>query len=349
VVLIGFGILAQAVFSHGHPVSVSYSEFSIGGGETRAVLRLPVEELDLLLQLDGDYDGQLSTNEIELSQGRVASYLNQRVRILDGDRQLPGTLVGMANWNDSQGYAFLEAELRYPVADLNLQDLKIQVDVFTELIPQHRNLAQILVGEERHDFVFEHASSFTASSLTEGFLETFASFLKLGVEHIFTGYDHVLFLLGVLLLGKSLVELVKIVTSFTVAHTLTLGLATFSVVEPRIWVIEASIALTIAYIGFENLVLKEIPWRWKITFLFGLIHGFGFANILREMNLPRSGLAASLFSFNLGVEMGQLVIVTLLYPLLLLAAGSRYRERITQCVSLVILGFGLVWFFQRIS
>jgi hydrogenase/urease accessory protein HupE len=174
------------------------------------------------------------------------------------------------------------------------------------------------------------------------------SFVRLGVEHIFTGYDHILFLFGLLLIGTTLRSLVAIVTSFTVAHSITLALATLGVVTPVPWTIEAAIALSIAYIGVENIFSRDPKHRWKITFLFGLVHGFGFAAVLRDLNLARSSVASSLFGFNAGVEIGQVAIVCLMYPVLRWLTRSPYRVPVVRFASSAIALVGLIWFYQRI-
>ena len=139
-----------------------------------------------------------------------------------------------------------------------------------------------------------------------------------------------------------------VVTSFTVAHSATLALATFGVVSPVPWTIEAAIALSIAYIGIENLFVPNPRYRWKISFLFGLVHGFGFATVLRDLHLARAGLAMSLFGFNAGVEIGQIAIVSAMYPLLQLVARTPYRVAVTRAASSAITAVGLIWFYQRL-
>jgi hypothetical protein len=176
---------------------------------------------------------------------------------------------------------------------------------------------------------------------------TVREFTLLGIEHIFSGYDHILFLLGLLLVGRGFRNLVAIVTSFTVAHSLTLAIATLGIVQPVGWVIEAAIALSIAYVGLENLLVKEVRHRWRLTFVFGLVHGFGFAGVLQEMNLQTSGLLLSLFSFNIGVEIGQIIIVALFWPLLVQLAKSAHRRLVVRLISISLLIFGILWFLER--
>ena len=177
-------------------------------------------------------------------------------------------------------------------------------------------------------------------------LQTFGRFLWLGVQHIATGYDHLSFLLGLLIATASLRSLVKTITSFTLAHSITLALATFDVVILPSRFTESMIALSIVYVAVENLIRKRTIERWRITFLFGLVHGFGFSNVLREMQLPRTNLALSLFSFNLGVEVGQLIFVVLLFPALddLMKRGwTALRPAISTAIALLATW----WFIQR--
>ena len=177
-------------------------------------------------------------------------------------------------------------------------------------------------------------------------LHTFEQFLVLGMEHIATGYDHLSFLLGLLIATSSLRSLVKVVTSFTVAHSITLALATFDVVVLPSRFTESAIAASIVYVAVENLIRGRAIERYRITFLFGLVHGFGFSNVLREMQLPRANLALSLFSFNLGVEIGQVVFVVLLFPVIedLIASGW---TKLRPAVSITIACLATYWFVQR--
>ena len=196
---------------------------------------------------------------------------------------------------------------------------------------------QILDGRNRTAF-------FTQSSGT--WWQTLGRFVWLGVQHIATGYDHLAFLLGLLIATATLRSLVKVITSFTVAHSITLALATFNVVVLPSRFTESMIAASILYVAVENVIRKRTMDRWKLTFLFGLVHGFGFSNVLREMQLPRANLALSLFSFNLGVEIGQVVFVVLLFPALedLMRSGW---TRLRPAVSIAIGLLAAYWFVQR--
>jgi hypothetical protein len=167
------------------------------------------------------------------------------------------------------------------------------------------------------------------------------------MEHIVTGYDHLAFLVGLLVTTSTLLALIKVVTSFTVAHSITLALATLGIVTLPPRLIESLIALSIAYIAIENFMGRTLIHRWKITFLFGLVHGFGFSNILREMELTRRLMAVSLFSFNIGVEIGQLLFVCIVFPLIYYVGVSRWKEQFLAATSLAIMALGFYWFVQR--
>ncbi len=173
-----------------------------------------------------------------------------------------------------------------------------------------------------------------------------ARFFSLGVEHIFLGYDHILFLLSLLMVSRFR-ELVKIVTSFTVAHTITLMLATLDMVRLPSRLVESAIAATIVYVAVENFWVRETAHRWRLTFFCGLIHGFGFAGVLQELGLPAKGLVRSLVAFNCGVEVGQLIIVAALLPLVTLLARWRYGEDARRVISGLMALCGAGWLIDR--
>jgi hydrogenase/urease accessory protein HupE len=174
------------------------------------------------------------------------------------------------------------------------------------------------------------------------------SFFKLGTMHILTGYDHLLFLFALLLRKQTFKQYAAIVTSFTIAHSITLSLAVLGWVTLPSRFVEATIAFSICYVAIENIFRKRIRYRWTITFLFGLIHGLGFATILREMTIPKSHLASALISFNLGIEAIQLSIVLILLPLLWYLFKHKNSNRIIKYGSIVISFLGAIWFVQRL-
>jgi hydrogenase/urease accessory protein HupE len=175
-------------------------------------------------------------------------------------------------------------------------------------------------------------------------------FLVLGIEHILTGYDHLAFLLALLLTGGSLRSNLKIITSFTVAHSLTLALATFSVVNISPAIVEPVIAASIVVVGVENLLRRQLTARWLVTFSFGLVHGLGFASALRELGIGGlgAGAAVPLLSFNLGIELAQITIATIVLPVVWkLEQRPAFAMRHAPALSLLITFAGIYWFIAR--
>lgn len=217
-----------------------------------------------------------------------------------------------------------------------------------EIMPAgHQHMMNVRLNGQVHEAILDsrtQQATFTGVKATK--LQTVWRFVRLGVEHIFTGYDHLAFLLGLLVATATLGSLVKIITSFTIAHSITLALATFNIVMLPSRLTESLIAVSIAYIAAENLLDFRAMKRYYITFFFGLIHGFGFSNVLREMDLPRSSLALSLFSFNVGVELGQITFVLLIFPLMQDLVRSGWN-RLKPVVSIGIGCLAVYWFVQR--
>jgi hydrogenase/urease accessory protein HupE len=185
----------------------------------------------------------------------------------------------------------------------------------------------------------------------QGVVAVMRKFVPAGVHHILIGPDHLLFLVGLLLLGGSTRRLLLVVTAFTVAHSITLSLAALNIVTPPASMVEPAIALSIVYVGADNLMVRGgRDVRGWIAFAFGFIHGFGFANVLREMDLPGRALGWSLFSFNVGVEIGQLfVVVAVASALALLRRRSEAAgRRLVFAGSMVVIAAGTFWFIQRV-
>ena len=182
-----------------------------------------------------------------------------------------------------------------------------------------------------------------------GALALALEFLTLGIVHIFIGYDHIAFLVGLLLAGGSTLSIVKIVTAFTVAHSVTLSLAALDVVTLSPAFVEVGIALSIVYVAAENLLLRRPPrGRWLVSFGFGLVHGFGFAGVLKELALPPSSLVWPLLTFNLGVEIAQVAIVAVVAPALYALTRTSLHVPLTRLASAAILSLGLFWLYQRV-
>jgi hydrogenase/urease accessory protein HupE len=205
-----------------------------------------------------------------------------------------------------------------------------------------KQLAEQMLSAESQDFTLKTNSASNSTS--------FFRFLTLGIEHILTGYDHLAFLLAVLLTGGSLLSNARIITSFTIAHSLTLALATFGVLTLPATIVEPLIAVSIVFVGIENLVRRQLATRWLVTFGFGLVHGLGFASILREFGIGTMGIhgAVPLLSFNLGVELAQISIAALILPLVWkLQQHPSFTLKHVPALSLIITLAGLYWLLTR--
>lgn len=219
---------------------------------------------------------------------------------------------------------------------------------------RHRTFVNVYAGDQilRQDIlnVGSQVSEFRTTNY-QGVARVIGQYAKEGIHHIFIGPDHILFVIGLMLLGGGLGRLLKIVTAFTIAHSITLGLATFGILTPPASIVEPVIALSIVFVGIHAFIGKKASDpRLLFAFCFGLIHGFGFANVLQEMVLPREALGWSLFAFNAGVEIGQACIVLAIVPVL---AGLRQwrttvADGVVASAALCITTAGAFWFFQRL-
>ena len=231
-----------------------------------------------------------------------------------------------------------------------VRELVVQDNVFDALGADHHTLAKVEAPSGTQQFAFapDTRQARFAVGADGDLARSTGSFFVMGIHHILSGYDHLLFLVGLLLPGGGLLSLAKIITAFTVAHSVTLSLAVLQVVTLPDRLIEAVIGLSIAFVAAENLFLDPaVSRRWLVSFSFGLVHGFGFSSALRELNLPAHGLLASLFGFNVGVEAGQALVVAVCLPFLLLLRRSRWEHRAVSTSSLAILLVGLVLFVER--
>ena len=231
------------------------------------------------------------------------------------------------------------------------------VDVQCRLFPydpRHRTFLGIYESGHLEQQAIFHGEVQTTEyrvGTVQGIGAVVGQFVAAGIHHIFIGPDHILFVVGLLLLGGGVGRLLKIITAFTVAHSITLGLATFGILTPPASLIEPAIALSIVFVGIHALLgAKRHDPRLLFAFGFGLIHGFGFANVLQEMVLPRAALGWSLFAFNGGVEIGQACIVAVVAPLLALVhrRSQLAFTRVVTTAAVAVTAAGGFWFFQRI-
>ena len=211
-------------------------------------------------------------------------------------------------------------------------------------------LGERLISAKENELSLEIAETAPPPS---AFLARFAEFFLLGVRHILTGYDHLLFLAGILIVCAGFREAIRIITCFTIAHSITLALATFNLVSIPSRIVEPMIAASIVYVGIENLWRRgKLRWREVLTFSFGLVHGLGFASVLREMGIGSggAGVAVPLLSFNLGVESGQLVVAGCFLPVAWKLKSTERFSRITvPALSCLIAAAGAYWFIERVA
>jgi hypothetical protein len=281
---------------------------------------------------------------------RLAEIVAARITLTADRRRLEPEFIAARPREDGRGLAL---EFRVP-----WKGRPGRLDVSARLLPddpQHQTFLNVYDGarvirEEVLDA--RHASTSVFGTGGAGIVAVASSFVPAGIHHIFTGPDHILFVVGLLLLGGSLGRLLKIVTGFTLAHSVTLALAALGLVNPPSHVIEPLIALSIVLVGIENLVWRpgSRDRRAWIAFGFGFIHGFGFAAVLRETGLPREALSAALVSFNVGVEIGQACIVLVVVPALawLRARAPRFVTPVTASGSWLVVVAGGYWLVRRV-
>jgi HupE / UreJ protein len=326
-----------------HDVSTSYSRFRVEGNRVKVQFTVGLFDFHNGPSLDKDGDDTVSSGELDSGIGTLAAAIQSSFRVQAPEDPLSVTLEQYG----FQGAGAVKIEWTYTF-EHDVKRLKVTSTLHRITQPDHQHLLVLGEGEDTRQGVLDiRVPSVEIDVGQQTTVEVFRDFLQLGITHIITGYDHLAFLTGLLIATTTIRSLVKVVTSFTIAHSITLALATFSLVNLSGRWIESMIALTIAYVAIENYTGKVLVHRWKVTFLFGLVHGFGFSNVLQEMELTRRHLAMSLFSFNLGVEAGQLVFVCLVFPLVVLAMKSRWKQRMFAGSSLAIMGLGFYWFVQR--
>lgn len=337
-----------------HQVNTSYSTLTLG--DSTAEFVFAIDEGDLLLlfaDLDSNDDGVLWVDEVLAGATGSQSWMAERIVLRVDDIDLPLEARHPRVENDADGNLFLKVAYS---ATLPEDPMRIQVDLTALLQPPllsvHRNLLKLSVpGRPDGLAVLSAEQPVHELRLREAPVSLWSQvgrFIWLGMEHIWIGYDHIMFLLALIVIGQRLAPLVKIVTAFTVAHSLTLILATLEWVVLPSRLVEAGIALSIVYVAAENFWLRDARHRWILTFCFGFVHGFGFANVLRDLNLPSEGLIATLLAFNIGVEIGQVSIVTILFPVILWMSRRSFHQRAVQVVSGLILLFGVGWLVERL-
>ena len=346
-------VILMPVAASAHQNTIAFGNLDLSPGQARLELYVAYPDWDQPLGLDRDNDGRLTLEELRPNARAIERHLRAGIRGWNNGEACPMTVEPPGPFMRG-GKAYVGSVISFECA-ASIQRFTLRYTLFARLHPGHQLMARIRSGksEVTHRFLTHPRVPAEYTVVVEGpppsRWETIAEFLALGMEHIFTGYDHILFLLALIVVGGALLDLVKVVTAFTVAHTVTLVLAALEVVSLPSGLVEAAIALSIVAVASENLLFetRSVRWRVLITFLFGLVHGFGFATILAEMEITRDALLTALVCFNGGVELGQVAIVMLIYPVLRWLRGRTFQRKAVRGVSALILLMGLWWLVER--
>jgi hydrogenase/urease accessory protein HupE len=332
-------LLLCALPAAAHQTSVSFSELDVHDAAVDGILRFAL----------ADVRPQLAVDPKKLDAASLSRLLLEPFVLKASGQACPLQPGAQVSADGDDGIA-LTAHWRCPVS---IEALSVRVGFLDQFPSGAAHLSRIRFGEGAVSQRVAQAEEPSFEVRYERSVKSeFFRFLRLGIEHIFTGYDHICFLIGLLLLGGSLRRLIGIVTAFTVAHSITLALAALNVLSPSPRIVEPLIAASIVFVGLEDLWAlraarseSALRHRWMITFAFGLVHGFGFAAVLRELQLPRAVLATGLVSFNLGVEAGQICIVIVALPLLRKLRGIKNFAPIAACC---VAALGAFWLIQRL-
>jgi len=361
VLLIACALLAAPAF--GHKASDAYLTIERDGRALHGQWDIALRDLDNALGLDANGDGQITWGEVRTREVDIAGYALARLAVSSGGERCH--LVPSAWLIDTHTdgvYAVMTLDGACGQAG---PTLAIDYRLFDGLDPQHRGLLNFVEHGESRSVVFSAESPHRVlGGDSDGPLAQFATYMNEGVFHIWTGFDHILFLLSLLLpavlvrharawrsadsFRAAFVDVAKVVTAFTLAHSITLTLAALSIVVLPSRLVESGIALSVVLAALNNLFPVVADGRWIAAFGFGLLHGFGFAGALHDLGLPTGSLALSLAGFNLGVETGQLAIVMLFLPFAFaLRSTWAYRRMVVAGGSAAIATVAAAWFVER--
>jgi hypothetical protein len=358
--------LAMAGPAAAHKPSDSYLTLQADAGTAGAFSGqwdIALRDLDHAIGLDADGNGEITWGELRARHGDIAAYALARLAV-DADGAACALAPGeqLVDEHSDGAYTVLRFRATCPAAPVQLG---LTYRLFADLDPQHRGLLRLDAAGITRTAIFSPEAASQRFELREASGWTqFVDYLREGVWHIWIGFDHILFLLSLLLpavliwrasrwqpvasFRAATVDVLKIVTAFTVAHSITLSLATLGwVALPSRWV-ESAIAASVVLAALNNLRPLFQGRRWMVAFGFGLIHGFGFASVLADLGLPQSALVLALLGFNVGVEVGQLAIVAVFLPLAYaLRRTPFYRRAVLFGGSLLIALLAAVWFCER--
>lgn len=361
--LLSILVLVLASPAQAHKPSDSYLTLQLQDQRITGRWDIALRDLDFALGLDADGDGAIRWGEVKARRAQIQAYALSHLTV-DGDGK-PCWLHDsdlLIDQHSDGAYAVLVLSGACPAKP---QRVGVAYSLFADFDPQHRGLVRLTADGRDHALVLGGARARQTVAMTGvGRLREVGDFIATGVFHIWTGFDHLLFLISLLLpavlmrqagqwIGQASakaawVEILRIVSAFTLAHSITLTLATLGVVSLPARLTESAIALSVVFAAFNNLRPMLGRRIWMAAFVFGLIHGFGFANVLRDLGLAQASLLWALLAFNIGVELGQIVVVGLVMPLAWQARNSRfYRKALMPFGSMAIMLIATIWFVQR--
>ncbi|MSU45863.1 MAG: HupE/UreJ family protein [Lacunisphaera sp.] len=353
-----------------HDPGLSTATVRLFPDKLEAILTFALKDANELAGLDTNNDGQVSVEEFAAAQERLGETVAKAFEVRFDDTLAKATDVRCQLDQNSNVDVYLS------VAGRKFSKLAVRSKMIAGFRIDHRQyimlqnpsgvtMVERLLSANSDTVEIQFAAESPAATTpvapaaetpppapAKGADLTFRSFVLLGVEHIGTGYDHLLFLFALLVVTRSFRSALVVITAFTLAHSITLAIATFNLVQLPAKYNEPLIAATIVYVGVENLAWRGDPHgRWMLTFAFGLIHGFGFASVLRDMGVGAhaGGVAMPLFSFNLGVELGQIAVAAIMLPIIWqLRKREFFVQRGVPACSVIVALVGTYWFVQRV-
>ena len=358
-----------------HKPSDSYLTLRATEGQNAVTVRwdIALRDLDYVLTLDRDGNGELTWGEVRQRDADITKLATSRLALTANGTACPLTPSGplMLDTHSDGNYAVLSLTAQCPGEGALKAPLKLNYSMLFDVDPSHRGLVQwVAPGQDTAStaqaLVFGNESAEQTLALQPaGAWQTLKQYIFDGVWHIWIGYDHILFLLSLLLpavllrragqwepaptLKGSFVEVLKVVTAFTLAHSITLSLAALGVISLPSRLVESVIAASVVLAALNNLRGTIEGKRWVMAFVFGLIHGFGFASVLADLGLPQNALVVALVGFNVGVELGQLAIVAVFLPIaFVLRRTWFYRVGVLTGGSILVAVLASWWLAQRL-
>ena len=346
-----------------HKPSDSYLAVRVEGANVSGQWDIALRDLDFAIGIDDNGDGDITWGELKAHHNDIAAYALARLKLRSGGADCPVHASEFLADDHSDGaYSVMRFVGACPV---EADTIEISYSLFADIDPQHKGLLRLEHGAGTRTGIFspERATqSFELEKISA--LTQFFDYAREGVWHIWIGYDHILFLLSLLLpavlvfgsgrwqaverFAPAFWDVFKIVTSFTVAHSITLSLAALGVIALPSRLVESAIATSVVLAALNNVFPLVHGRRWMVAFFFGLVHGFGFASVLRDLGLPQNALLIALVGFNLGVEGGQLAIVSAFLPFAFwLRASWFYRRLVFIGGSLAIAVVAGIWLVER--